>query len=224
MTVQPAADNFRTLPAHTAMANTVRFLAADAVEKAQGSRAPTQQFVDRFAAIYTPAIFALAVAVALLTPWLMDWTWSQSLYKALVLLVIACPCALVIATPVTVVSGLAASAVGLAGFLVTRLCIDVRVDLSLRVAGRGLAGLGFVLAFTLVATTTATATTAAATATAAFAVTFALVALAAPLALLAGLLGLFLLVDLVLVDLLGKIVVEILHRRGEARRVRGRRG
>lgn len=90
--------------------NTTLARIIDAVEKAQGSRAPTQQFVDRFAAIYTPAIFALAVAVALLAPWLMDWTWSQSLYKALVLLVIACPCALVIATPVTVVSGLAAAA------------------------------------------------------------------------------------------------------------------
>ncbi len=90
--------------------NTTLARIIDAVEKAQGTRAPTQQFVDRFAAIYTPAIFALAVAVALLTPWLMDWTWSQSLYKALVLLVIACPCALVIATPVTVVSGLAAAA------------------------------------------------------------------------------------------------------------------
>jgi len=81
-----------------------------AVEQAQGSRAPTQQFVDRFAAIYTPAVFALALAVGLLTPWLMDWTWMQAIYKALVLLVIACPCALVISTPVTVVSGLAAAA------------------------------------------------------------------------------------------------------------------
>jgi len=81
-----------------------------AVEQAQGARAPTQQFVDRFAAVYTPLVFALAVAVALLTPWLMGWGWSQALYKALVLLVIACPCALVIATPVTVVSGLAAAA------------------------------------------------------------------------------------------------------------------
>ena len=81
-----------------------------AVEQAQGSRAPTQQFVDRFAAVYTPAVFALALAVGLLTPWLMDWTWAQAAYKALVLLVIACPCALVISTPVTVVSGLAAAA------------------------------------------------------------------------------------------------------------------
>lgn len=81
-----------------------------AVEQAQSTRAPTQQFVDRFAAVYTPAVFALAVAVAALTPWLMDWTWAQASYKALVLLVIACPCALVIATPVTLVSGLAAAA------------------------------------------------------------------------------------------------------------------
>jgi Cd2+/Zn2+-exporting ATPase len=81
-----------------------------AVEQAQGSRAPTQQFVDRFAAVYTPAVFALAVAVCLVTPWLMEWTWLQAVYKALVLMVIACPCALVISTPVTVVSGLAAAA------------------------------------------------------------------------------------------------------------------
>ncbi|NLZ10315.1 MAG: cation-translocating P-type ATPase [Alcaligenaceae bacterium] len=81
-----------------------------AVEQAQGSRAPTQQFVDRFAAIYTPSVFTLALAVCLLTPWLMGWAWMQAIYKALVLLVIACPCALVISTPMTVVSGLAAAA------------------------------------------------------------------------------------------------------------------
>jgi len=81
-----------------------------AVEQAQGTRAPTQRFVDRFAAIYTPAVFAIAVAVAIGMPLLMDVTWVDALYKALVLLVIACPCALVISTPVTVVSGLAAGA------------------------------------------------------------------------------------------------------------------
>jgi Cd2+/Zn2+-exporting ATPase len=81
-----------------------------AVEEAQATRAPTQGFVDRFAAIYTPAVFVIALAVALLGPWLLGWTWMQGVYKALVLLVIACPCALVISTPVTIVSGLAAAA------------------------------------------------------------------------------------------------------------------
>ena len=81
-----------------------------AVEQAQVGRAPTQRFVDRFAAIYTPTVFVLALAVALLGPWLLAWPWLTALYKALVLLVIACPCALVISTPVTIVSGLAAAA------------------------------------------------------------------------------------------------------------------
>ena len=81
-----------------------------AVEQAQGSRAPTQTFIDRFAAVYTPTIFILALAVALLTPLLLGWSWLAALYKALVLLVIACPCALVVSTPVTVVSGLTTAA------------------------------------------------------------------------------------------------------------------
>ncbi len=81
-----------------------------AVEAAQGTRAPTQGFVDRFAAVYTPAVFVMALAVALLGPWLLGWTRMPAIYKPLVLLVIACPCALVISTPVTIVSGLAAAA------------------------------------------------------------------------------------------------------------------
>ncbi|MDQ0569245.1 Cd2+/Zn2+-exporting ATPase [Variovorax paradoxus] len=91
-------------------ANTTLARIIHAVEEAQSTRAPTQRFVDRFAAVYTPAVFALALAVAVLTPWLMGWGWLQALYKALVLLVIACPCALVISTPVTVVSALASAA------------------------------------------------------------------------------------------------------------------
>ena len=91
-------------------ANTTLARIIHAVEEAQGTRAPTQRFVDRFAAVYTPAVFALALAVALLTPWLMGLSWLAALYKALVLLVVACPCALVISTPVTVVSALAAAA------------------------------------------------------------------------------------------------------------------
>lgn len=81
-----------------------------AVEAAQGARAPTQRFVDQFARIYTPVVFALALLVAVLPPLLTGADWLDWVYKALVLLVIACPCALVISTPVTIVSGLAAAA------------------------------------------------------------------------------------------------------------------
>ena len=81
-----------------------------AVENAQGARAPTQRFVDRFARIYTPAVFAFAAVVALVPPLLLGGFWAEWGYRALVLLIIACPCALVISTPVTIVSGLAAAA------------------------------------------------------------------------------------------------------------------
>jgi Cd2+/Zn2+-exporting ATPase len=81
-----------------------------AVEQAQGARAPTQRFVDRFSKIYTPAVFLLALAVAVIPPLFMAAPWFDWIYRALVLLVVACPCALVISTPVTIVSGLAAAA------------------------------------------------------------------------------------------------------------------
>lgn len=81
-----------------------------AVEQAQGAKAPTQRFVDRFSQVYTPAVFALAVLAAVLPPLLLGGEWLDWVYRALVLLVVACPCALVISTPVSIVSGLAAAA------------------------------------------------------------------------------------------------------------------
>ena len=81
-----------------------------AVESAQGTRAPTQRFVDQFARVYTPVVFAVAFLCAIGPPLLFGGDWIAWIYKALVLLVIACPCALVISTPVTIVSGLSAAA------------------------------------------------------------------------------------------------------------------
>jgi len=76
------------------------------VEEAQNSRAPVQGSVDRFARVYTPAVLGLAVLVAVLPPLFTGAPFAEWFYRALVLLVIACPCALVISTPVTVVSAL----------------------------------------------------------------------------------------------------------------------
>lgn len=81
-----------------------------AVQQAQSERAPTQRFVDQFSKYYTPVMVLIAAVIAIAPPLLMNAPFYPWLYKALVLLVIACPCALVISTPVTIVSGLAAAA------------------------------------------------------------------------------------------------------------------
>jgi Cd2+/Zn2+-exporting ATPase len=80
------------------------------VEEAHERRAPSEQWVERFARIYTPAVMLLAILVLLVPPLLAGASWEDWFYRALVLLVIACPCALVISTPVSVVAALASSA------------------------------------------------------------------------------------------------------------------
>jgi len=83
-----------------------------AVEEAQDRRAPSQSFVDRFSRVYTPAVVALAVPIFIFPPLLGFGAWTTWFYRALAMLVIACPCALVISTPVSIVSGLAGAARG----------------------------------------------------------------------------------------------------------------
>ena len=80
------------------------------VGSAQGRRAPSEQWVEKFARVYTPVVMALAIAVFLVPPLLLGGGWEVWFYRALVLLVIACPCALVISTPVTIVAALAGAA------------------------------------------------------------------------------------------------------------------
>ena len=80
------------------------------VEQAQSRRARSEQWVERFAAVYTPAMLLVALLIALVPPLLFGGAWSHWIYEALVILVIACPCALVISTPVSMVAGLACAA------------------------------------------------------------------------------------------------------------------
>jgi Cd2+/Zn2+-exporting ATPase len=80
------------------------------VEQAQAQRAPAQTFVERFARVYTPAVLVLAVLIAAIPPLLLDAAWGTWIYRALVLLVVSCPCALVISTPVSIVAALAGAA------------------------------------------------------------------------------------------------------------------
>ena len=76
------------------------------IEEAQSKKAPSQSFVEVFARYYTPAVFFLAIAVAVIPPFFFGLEFNEWFYRALVLLVIACPCALVISTPITIVSAL----------------------------------------------------------------------------------------------------------------------
>ncbi|WP_305808192.1 HAD-IC family P-type ATPase, partial [Staphylococcus epidermidis] len=80
------------------------------IGEAQEKKAPSERFVDSFAKFYTPVVFALAIITALLPPLLFHQDWGEWFYKSLVLLVVACPCALVISTPVSIVSALTAMA------------------------------------------------------------------------------------------------------------------
>jgi Zn2+/Cd2+-exporting ATPase len=89
----------------TTLARIIRLVA-----EAQEQKAPTQRFVDVFARYYTPAVTVVALLVFLVPPLLLGGDWSTWLYRACVLLIIACPCALVISTPVSIVAGLTALA------------------------------------------------------------------------------------------------------------------
>lgn len=80
------------------------------VGEAQSRRAPSEKWVEKFARVYTPVVMALAAAILLVPPLMLGGDWFDWLYRSLVLLVIACPCALVISTPVSVVASLAAAA------------------------------------------------------------------------------------------------------------------
>ncbi|EJH2657880.1 Zn(II)/Cd(II)/Pb(II) translocating P-type ATPase ZntA [Salmonella enterica] len=80
------------------------------IEEAEERRAPIERFIDRFSRIYTPVIMVIALLVTLIPPLMFDGGWQEWIYKGLTLLLIGCPCALVISTPAAITSGLAAAA------------------------------------------------------------------------------------------------------------------
>jgi Zn2+/Cd2+-exporting ATPase len=103
-------DGTLTIEATKAAENTTLARIIRMVEEAHARRSPSEQWVERFARVYTPVVMGLALLVFLVPPLLFGAAWSDWFYRALVLLVIACPCALVISTPVAIVASLAAAA------------------------------------------------------------------------------------------------------------------
>ncbi len=80
------------------------------VEEAQESKAPTERFIDRFSRYYTPSLVLVAALVAITPPLLLGWGWNEWIYKGLAILLIGCPCALVISTPAAIAASLSAGA------------------------------------------------------------------------------------------------------------------
>ncbi|ADH90737.1 heavy metal translocating P-type ATPase [Ancylobacter novellus DSM 506] len=94
-----------TEPSDNTIARVVRL-----VEEAQESKAPTERFIDRFSRYYTPLVVVLAALIAVLPPLVAGAPWDEWIYKGLAILLIGCPCALVISTPAAVAAGLASGA------------------------------------------------------------------------------------------------------------------